>query len=168
MTPSWHGHGLVPLVGYKVVRAFTYADSNIDRSNWTKRNKYRLKNRPFKLDKEKQQTFTKHIATKVSKMKSKNKRYFFVELFKIVELLKIDFEPEDVTERGCEEEEGKGMEGQRFLKPTMPVDSLSYQGSISPTHWCKAQMLRHSTFGTKRSRSGSPTKLCPTLLVPRT
>ena len=40
---------------------------------------------------------------------------------KLSNFSKIDFEPEDVTERGCEEEEGKGMEGQRFLKPTMPV-----------------------------------------------
>ena len=86
---------------------------------------YRLNYRPFKLDKEKQQTFTKHFVTKIAKMQSKINDIFLSNFAtKLSNFSKIDFEPEDVTERGCEEEEGKGMEGQRFLKPTIPESIL--------------------------------------------
>ena len=37
--------------------------------------------------------------------------------------------------------------------------------SISPTHWHKAQLCRHSVFGKKRCCSVSPTELSPTLLL---
>ena len=38
---------------------------------------------------------------------------------------------------------------------------------VKPTHWRKAQMRQHTTFGAKRYCSVSPTKLRPTLLVHR-